>query len=97
MILCWSYFGRVTAPTDGDAVAFVRALLAEQRVPRNQPWRSTVVSNDKGGWIVRTWTRTPQEQPRPVGAPDYVHDVVPDLTLPNRLRVEQVSPETPSA
>ena len=60
---------------DGVAVGAARSLLMEQGVPEDLPWRSTVVPDEEGGWVVRTWTRTPRSLPRPAGTPDYVHRV----------------------
>ena len=64
----------MVTPTDGQAVAFVRALLQEEGVRSDPPWRTTVVSDDDG-WVVRTWTQTPGDVSRPVGRPQFVHRV----------------------
>jgi predicted kinase len=55
-------------PADGAAVAVARSALVRH-------WRSTVVPGDDGGWVVRTWTRTPVGDSRPTGPPDSVHRV----------------------
>jgi hypothetical protein len=75
---------------DGKAVASARKTLVQQGVSGEQGWRSTVVPNERGGWIVRTWVRTPPEASRPSGAPDYVHDVNEDGVA--GFDVQQVHP-----
>jgi len=77
---------------DGAAVAGARTVLQGQGVPDSHLWRSTVVSDEHGGWVVRTWTRTPQDEPRPCGPPDYVHRVHPDEAGEDGLGVRQVHP-----
>ena len=61
-------------PTDGQAVALVRELLAQTRGRSEHPLRSTVVT-EEDGWVVRTWTDTPGNVPRPIGRPQFVHRV----------------------
>ncbi len=78
--------------SDSGAVGAARALLAEQGVLQSEPWRSTVVLHPMGGWAVRTWTHTVRHEPRPVGAPDYVHHVHPDPARLGSWRVQQVHP-----
>lgn len=69
-----SYGLGMVIPTDGQAVALVRGLLEQVGVRSEHPWRSTVVA-DEDAWVVRTWTDTPREDPRPVGRPQFVHRV----------------------
>jgi hypothetical protein len=77
-------------PTDGDAVAMVRSRL-QARSPGGVPRiRSTVVPGDLSGWVVRTWTTTPDEQTRPVGRPQFVHRVTRDPAADAGLLVELV-------
>lgn len=61
-------------PTDGQAVALVRGLLEQVGVRSEHPWRATVVA-DEDAWVVRTWTDTPRDVPRPAGRPQFVHRV----------------------
>ena len=82
----------MTPVTDSDAVTACRSLLVRQQVVQQVPWRSTVVPGQAGGWIVRTWTRTPVGDARPSGFPQYVHEVQPDAGSSDGLRVMQVHP-----
>lgn len=74
---------------DGGAVGAARSQIADLGVPEQEPWRSTVVDREPGGWVVRTWTQVPRHLPRPVGPPDFVHHVEPAL---DGVRVLQVHP-----
>lgn len=71
-----SYGSRPSDSPDGQAIAFVRGVLAEDGVRSTHPWRTMVLS-DEDGWVVRTWTETPADLERSVGRPQCVHRVRP--------------------
>lgn len=88
----WPSVVLVPTSSDSQAVVAARALLVEQGVAQVLPWRTTVVPDDDGAWIVRTWIRTPHEDARPSGPPDYVHRVEEGVAEGVEPHVHQVHP-----
>ncbi len=73
---------------DGAAVRVARAAIPDAGGDASR-WRSTVAART-GTWMVRTWTRVPASLSRPLGVPDYVHEVA---ETGGRLVASQVHPK----
>lgn len=80
------------------ACEFAQEHMRRSGVDENLPLWSTAVHADSGwssegdlpGWVVRTWIAAPAMGTRPVGTPDYIHEVLEDQE--GALQVRQVIP-----